>query len=714
MFGAFGTNWLIRLHGPLIAGAMLMGLAGCSSEPGELVVSEGDSDLSAAVKKPSAQPVITEELKFTPPKGPEIISDGLNTLKVKILRIPDGTLFAVYGEEMEVNINSNGLVWDAKKGTTRRPFDIMIKYSLDNGETWSGPRNISNTAHLSSAKGIIVQGSLLYLDPASGYPDLNTDPNAVDYPGDSEKPNVFNVGNRLLVTWIDKYCNPQEQRYVSYPELDGVTIPYSCTYAARLDWDSLNQDWGSVFKVDRLSSGIRDAKQDSNRGNPNGWVVTWQEDPLGLKLGDAEGCGDGASGAVVSSGTDIWYSYLPAANFPTGSWAASTRITRNASASVILTGEAMALHPEGLYDRGKVGSSRPNLGQVGSQVVIAYEETKGVPEASKGRLVRYHHFTYNAPPVGGEVGILISDPRENARRVRFLTQSLTEEVPLLFIYRQGTDTQGGPSDIMMRRAVGGVSADKLDPPIDVVNSRNSVVLGISPLELNYDLHQPAINFSGTQAPGEHTGSAPLAATDANAEEDAVAHRGVMRGSSILMGYSYVSEKYAFIDDQEPYKFYVRRSTDAGRTWSDAVDLSSKVTAETGYSVREPRLVGTPSSGPNCEVDPRDCQNPDVIYAGYGLQKMTDEADVDIYMMYSKDNGATWSEAKAITAGDVLGLGWEDDVEDFETQIRVRPDGQETFTVWSGYDGEVANVMFRRGEIISKATPDISVEKKPKK
>lgn len=668
-------------------------------------------------------------INFDPAGGPAILSDGENSNKVKILRVPDGTLFAVYGEEMDVSINGNGLVWDAKKGKTRKPFDIMIKHSIDNGATWSAPMNISNTAHLSSSKGIIEQAGPPYKDPVSGHPILEMDPNAVDYPGDSEKPNVFSVGNRLLVTWVDKYCDPNEQRFVVYPELFGVTIPFSCTYASRLEWDSINKtykpnplNWGGVFRTDRLSSGIRDAKQDANRGNPTAFAINWQEDPLGLKLGSAEGPGDGASGANVNNGTDIWYSYLPISNFTGAPWSKPARITRNVTGRSALTGREIGTHPEGSYDHGNVGASRPNIGQIGNQVIIAYEETKGSQGWDSGKIIRYHHFAYDAPPPGGEPGIIISDPRENSRRVRFITQDMSNEVPLLFIYKQGKYSQGGPSDIMLRRAVGGITAAHLDPPIDVENARASVVDGTNPLTLvNYDRHLPGINFSGTSAPGQPTGSAPYAATGDNYLENALAHRGVMRGSSILIGYSYVPDLYRFsyLNDQAPYNFFVRRSNDAGRTWSTPVNLSTKVTAASGYTVREPRVVGTPASGPNCALgDVTDCQDPNVIYVAYGLQEnvysqMEEAADVDIYMLVSMDNGVSWSEPKAITAGDAL--GWmTDEVEDFETQIRVRPDGKETFTVWSGNDGEAVNVMFRRGTVVENTYTAPASSKPPKK
>ena len=175
-----------------------------------------------------AGPVLGDVMEFEPPEGPMRVSDGAATNKVKIMRTPDGTLFAVYGEAQDVGQDYNAQVWDAKGSHTRKPFDIVIKYSLDNGETWSEKLNIDNTAALTSSRGILVQEGPPMLDPVTGAPNLALDPKAVNYHGDSDKPNVFNVGNNIVVTFNSKFCPGGEQRFVVYPELFGVTVPYSC------------------------------------------------------------------------------------------------------------------------------------------------------------------------------------------------------------------------------------------------------------------------------------------------------------------------------------------------------------------------------------------------------------------------------------------------------------------------------------------------------
>jgi len=514
-----------------------------------------------------SQDITTAEvLEFAP--GPQVVSDGDSTNKVKILRTPDGALFAIYGEAQDVTMSDgNKVVWDAKAQATRKPYDIVIKYSTTNGDSWSPPINIDNTAALSSAKGILVQEGPPLLDPVSGAADLTLDPKAVVYPGDSDKPNVFNVGNNIVVTWNGKYCPADEvrfpgetQRFVVYPELYGVTVPYSCQYVSRLLWNSTTKTFtaqaawgGKPYKTEQLSSGMRDAKQDANRGSMYAFVANWQEDPQGLRMGEADGPGDGASGAIVTHGTDIWYSRLDVLNalgtgvdpakFISGEWTAAVRITKNVSLNRPLEGNDVALHPAGDYDHGQVGASRPNIGQIDDSVIIAYEETKGTEGWDDGKYIRYHAFKYNAPPVGGEHGCIVSEPWENARRVRFLTQSIspTSNVPLVMFYKQGNYTTGGPSDIMLRRAVGGFMPENLQPAVDVANCRASIMDGDDPMYTIVN-DQPAMNFSGAHALGGVPGTGQMGEfidTESNYLENALAHRGMMRGNMMFIGFSWV-------------------------------------------------------------------------------------------------------------------------------------------------------------------------------
>ena len=102
-------------------------------------------------------------------------------------------------------------------------------------------------------------------------------------------------------------------------------VPYSAVWVARgiiatqADVDKGVGDFvGDIvwFKPERLTSGRRDANQAFMGGaNGAGFAVAWQEDPDGLRPGEAKGPGAGWGGATTNHKTDIWYSYITWADF---------------------------------------------------------------------------------------------------------------------------------------------------------------------------------------------------------------------------------------------------------------------------------------------------------------------------------------------------------------------------------------------------------------
>jgi rubredoxin len=208
----------------------------------------------------------------------------------------------------------------------RLAHDVYAAVSLDAGATWKR-KNISKTSTKSS-----------YLLP-----------NGVAYPGDSESPDLAVADNKILVTWMDKYCrsgNPWgitdaddiyqvkgSQNEVDYEDVTGDEDPrpdlgirpFSCIMASRgvlqledPDVEVQNENVGTVvwYNSEQLSTGRRDAArvfpaaEDPSSDGPGGFAVTWQEDPKGLKTGKGRGPGAGMSGAGVNHKTDIWYSYI--------------------------------------------------------------------------------------------------------------------------------------------------------------------------------------------------------------------------------------------------------------------------------------------------------------------------------------------------------------------------------------------------------------------
>jgi len=97
-------------------------------------------------------------------------------------------------------------------------------------------------------------------------------------------------------------------------------VPYSCLWAARgtlVNGDDprtetvIEDSYMRWFKAERLTSGRRDVNRvEASCVTGAGCVVTWQEDPEGLRGGQGEGPGEGWSGAVANSQTDVWYSYI--------------------------------------------------------------------------------------------------------------------------------------------------------------------------------------------------------------------------------------------------------------------------------------------------------------------------------------------------------------------------------------------------------------------
>ena len=228
--------------------------------------------------------------------------------------------------------------------------DAFGAVSLDDGATWKRT-NLSKSADSSSIK--IKDGNQW-----------------VPYPGDVGRTFMASDGNKVLVTWVSKYCGggspaysmtDDEQDLVATYLADTGTIadeaactdgdpltpctyledafgaagsqgvqlaadlaedgyplvgdyPFSCMWAARGVMMPPDEDGNSRFvwfKAERLTSGVRSANRPETvcvKGA--GCVATWQEDPEGIRPGEGEGPGEGWSGAVAHHQTDTWYSYI--------------------------------------------------------------------------------------------------------------------------------------------------------------------------------------------------------------------------------------------------------------------------------------------------------------------------------------------------------------------------------------------------------------------
>ncbi|MBN1148337.1 MAG: hypothetical protein JXA78_13850, partial [Anaerolineales bacterium] len=198
--------------------------------------------------------------------------------------------------------------------------DAFATFSLDDGATWKAT-NLSNSAHLSS---FMLDGGELY-------------------PGDAHNMTFALADDKVLVGWISKYCDDGNPLYrfqaedivalqtayglpdlyvhdiwgvngkqgsVDYTEQgfpDVGEIPFSCVWAARgqLVPTLLTADATPGYEIvwldaERLTSGERDANRlEMAADSAAGFMMTWQEDPDGLRPGLGLGPGEGWSGAVV-------------------------------------------------------------------------------------------------------------------------------------------------------------------------------------------------------------------------------------------------------------------------------------------------------------------------------------------------------------------------------------------------------------------------------
>ena len=231
---------------------------------------------------------------------------------------------------------------ETKGGISFGQFDAFAGVSLDDGTSWK-TTNLSKSADLSSFI-------------------LHTTGEA--YPGDVHNVVHQVAGDNIFVAWVSKYCDGGTPLYTLDPiedalylgdlettyskdaiylydlfgvagsqgsvdyELQGFPeigeIPYSCVWTDRgkliAGDDPATAETEATYvvwaKPERLTSGRRDANLPAvDCAKDAGCILTWQEDPEGLRPGQGLGPGEGWSGAVANAKTDIWYSYISYADF---------------------------------------------------------------------------------------------------------------------------------------------------------------------------------------------------------------------------------------------------------------------------------------------------------------------------------------------------------------------------------------------------------------
>jgi hypothetical protein len=327
---------------------------------------------------------------------------------------------------------------------------------------------------------------------------------------------------------------------------------------------------------------------------------------------------------------------------------------------------------------------------VSNTAIVAYEETKGAGGGqggagpggeAAGKFVRYHQFPFQSPPADeiDKAGCIVSDPAENGRRVRLVTQGKAgkkSDLRWAIFWRQGIGGQGASADIVLRRGTTDFDPANLLPTVDD-GCETSV-------------YEEAIEL-GNIHPLNVSSNTPVAtdanladATGANSVENARAHRALLRGDDLYVGYTY-TENDALAQLARPranYNFWMRHLEAAAgsETWMAPKNLSG--IRNLNVDAKEPRLMGTPGEGPNCPDDPEDCRDTSVFFAAWGTERkdpVTGEAeDLDIFVTYTTDKGEDFVPAIRIARGDNVNGQAED-------QLRSTPDGSRLFSVWNQQD-----------------------------
>ena len=382
--------------------------------------------------------------------------------------------------------------------------------------------------------------------------------------------------------------------------------------------------------------------------------------------------------------------------------------------------------------------------------ILAYEETKGLSEsdqgdgipnngegddtiiALEGKGVYFESFLWNQPVtvsagrivnlrvpgvditqdpdtkeviVGAETNL---DIYENARRVVIAPQvdscDATAGVDPTFaiMYKMGYDTQGGSSDMFIRKNFGftyetfensGIDEDgfEVDPVDYNISSRKSI------LEEVDGKVKPtgAIEWDETNL-DDQSYTYP--------EDNTFSPRAFLRGNEIYAGFEFSEIWRQTAVGTLPNNFWINRYVDdgAGLEWQGPQKISIVTGAKT--STLDPRFITTPK-GLDTTM-PSDQSNPNLLFMSYGTFDMSTGTELDLYYTRSIDKGMTWeylvsdgdggfraatvadygTDGIAGTADDLLQirlakLAAKDAVEEKEVQSLASPDGSLLFNAW---------------------------------
>jgi len=217
--------------------------------------------------------------------------------------------------------------------------DIPLFAGITNnlGQDYAYPGDVINMFHSIMGNKVLVTWPSRFCD--AGYPNYSLDnPEATPEQLARRAAIATYLGIDLATAspddlyLIDMYGVGGQQGSVNYAEEDDYEpnqavgeVPFACLWTARgvlnqgddpRTTDVVEMSFMRWFKAERITSGVRDVNRiETVCVSGAGCGITWQEDPEGLRGGQGEGPGEGWSGAVANSQTDVWYTYIDAEHF---------------------------------------------------------------------------------------------------------------------------------------------------------------------------------------------------------------------------------------------------------------------------------------------------------------------------------------------------------------------------------------------------------------
>jgi hypothetical protein len=376
--------------------------------------------------------------------------------------------------------------------------------------------------------------------------------------------------------------------------------------------------------------------------------------------------------------------------------------------------------PEAAVLDGDTGASRPALKILKTNedefvAILVYEETKGLSEsdpqdqgitttdiALEGKSVYFESFFWDQPVTVSsgrivnlrlpEVNMTLDDNNvvvsmeetgydiyENARRVVIIGQTdacqMAEgDYPFGLMYKQGFETQGGPSDMYVRMNTGFTYEEFED-----------IAYNVSARETVYDDGGKVTDISWSEED-------LLDQSYDNPIDNTFSPRGYLRGSDLYTGFEYTPNWRQTAQGTTPNNFWIHRYVDG--VWHEP----QQITAVLGphISTLDPRFHPTPKGSATSLAS--DASNPDVLYMGYGTFDMETGLELDLLYTRSTDKGANWeffdADGNLVKVPGINAIeGDEDDayrharlahkadVEEKELQALPSPDGTMMFNVW---------------------------------